>query len=85
MTQREGATLVPLQSRTRSITPTRLEATTNSQKTGPNPYREKRQDGQHTGCEIHVGRECGKARGQLGADDAWNDKHESKEGGSCAE
>ena len=43
------------------------------------PYREKRQDREHTGCQVPVGRECGKARGQIGPDDAWNDKHESEE------
>ena len=43
------------------------------------PYREKRQNGQHPGCEVAVGGERGEAGGQIGADDAGKDKDEPEE------
>ena len=43
------------------------------------PYREKRQDGQHRGCQVAVGSELGEAGGQIRADYAWKDKDEPEE------
>src|SRR5260370_38664617 len=42
------------------------------------PYREKRKDRQHPGCQVSVGGERGKARGQI-ADDTWKNKDEPEE------
>jgi hypothetical protein len=55
-----------------------LKATTNSQKRAY-PYRKKRQDGQHRGCQVAVGGERGEAGGQIGAHYAWKDKDEPEE------
>jgi hypothetical protein len=44
------------------------------------PYREKRQDGEHPGCQVSVGGERGEASGwQIRADDAWKNKDEPEE------
>ena len=43
------------------------------------PRAEKRQNGQHSGCEITVGGEGGEAGGQIGACNARQDKDEPKE------
>src|SRR2546427_8414255 len=42
------------------------------------PYREKREDGEHPGCQVPVGGERGEARGQI-ADDTWKNKDEPEE------
>jgi hypothetical protein len=43
------------------------------------PYCEKREDGQHPGCQIPVSGDVGQARGQIGADHAWKDDDEPEE------
>src|SRR6266849_932576 len=43
------------------------------------PYREKRQHGQHPGCEVAIGGEGGEASRQIGADDAGKDEDEPEE------
>ena len=43
------------------------------------PYRKKRQDGEHSSCEVAVGGERGETSGQIGTDDAWKDKDEPEE------
>ena len=43
------------------------------------PDREKRQHGQHPGCDVAVGGEHREASGQIGADDAWKDEDEPEE------
>src|SRR5467141_1242568 len=42
------------------------------------PYREKRGDGEHPGCQVPVGGERGEASGQI-ADDTWKNKDEPEE------
>src|SRR6266403_1641841 len=44
------------------------------------PYHEKRQHGEHPGCQVPVGGERGEASDwQIRADDAWKDKDEPEE------
>ncbi|MGA9978976.1 MAG: hypothetical protein WBQ08_10115 [Candidatus Sulfotelmatobacter sp.] len=43
-------------------------------------HREKREDGEHSGCQVPVGGERGEAGGgQIRADYAWKDKDEPEE------
>src|SRR5262249_2169760 len=43
------------------------------------PCREKREDREHSGCEVAVGGEDREVRRQMGTDDAWNDEDEPEE------
>ncbi len=62
-----------------SAAPTRLKATTNSQKSGRILTVSSAKHCQHSGCEVAVGGERSEAGGQIGADDAWKDEDEPEE------
>jgi hypothetical protein len=61
----------------RSTVPTRLKATTPDERAYP--HHEKRQDGQHPGCEVAVGGERGEAGGQIGTYDTRKEEDEPEE------
>ena len=59
--------------------PNEIESDDEQPEERTNSYGEKRQDGQHSGCEVAVGGECGKAGRQIGSDDTGKDKDKPEE------